>query len=90
MQQGTRDTRRGALTAGLQSSVGEAPGSAHGSAAARSAPGGHRASRPAAAAATPGSLRHRQHGKLATSGAAAAAHIGPTGRDGEGRGGDSA
>lgn len=51
MLQGTRDTRRRALTAGRQSSLGEAPGSAHGSAAARSAPSGHRASCPAAAAA---------------------------------------
>lgn len=50
MLQGTRDTRRRVLTAGRQSSPGETPGSAHGSAPARSAPGGHRASRPAATA----------------------------------------
>lgn len=51
---------------------------------------GHRAPLLPRPAATPGSLRHRRHGKLAPSGAAAAAHIGPTGRDGAARGGDSA
>lgn len=48
---------------------------------------GHRAPLLPPAAATAGTLRHRRHGKLAASGAAAAAHIGPTGRDGADRGG---
>lgn len=47
---------------------------------------GHRAPLLPLAAATPSSLRHRRHGKLAPSGAAAPAHIGPTGRDGAGTG----
>lgn len=50
----------------------------------------HRAPLLPPGAAALGSLRHGRHGKLVTSGAAAAAHIGSTGRDGAGRGGDSA